>query len=177
MRRTVLLLAIVGAALLLASGVALAAVSIVSGNVINQVRVVREDTPTTTSSTSFVDIPGAATTVSVPAGQRGLILARFSAESVCDGDAVGYCSVRIVVVDASGAIVEMQPAASIDFAFDSTDAENITAPQNSMESYSMDRSLVVPRGNYTVKAQWAVTSSAVTFRLDDWSLTVEKARV
>jgi hypothetical protein len=96
---------------------------------------------------------------------------------VCDGDALGYCSVRIVVVDASGAIVEMQPAASIDFAFDSTDAENITAPQNSMESYSMDRSLVVRQGNYTVKAQWAVTSSAVTFRLDDWSLTVEKARV
>ncbi len=32
-------------------------------------------------------------------------------------------------------------------------------------------------GNYTVTAQLAVTHSDVRFRVDDWSLTVEKARV
>jgi hypothetical protein len=174
------------ATLLLTSGVALAAVSVVRGNAINQVSVARGDEPQTTMSTSFVDIPRAATTVSVPMRQRGLILARFSAESLCTGDGVGFCSVRIVVVNANGGTVEMQPDTTADvqipenpvsdFAFDSTDEENITAPRNSRESYSMDRSLVVGPGNYTVKAQWATSNQLIEFQLDDWSLTVEKAR-
>jgi len=60
------------------------------------------------------------------------------------------------------------------FAFDSTSGgtENILA----QESHSMDRSVIVPRGTYTVKAPWAVTCSDVNFRVDDWSFTVENAK-
>ena len=62
------------------------------------------------------------------------------------------------------------------FAFDSMSGGTETVL--AQESHSMDRSLIVPRGSYTVKAQWVVenTTPATTFRLDDWSFTVEKAK-
>jgi hypothetical protein len=182
-RRTLLLLVAMAATLVLVSGVALAAVTALRGGAINQVSVVSEDTASDyNNSTTFTDIPGAAATVSVPRGEKGLILARYSAETICyivegttnTGD--NKCSVRIMVVNnATGQEVEACPCQGTAFAFDSTSGgtENILA----QESHSMDRSLVVPRGRYTVKAQWAVTHSDVRFRVDDWSLTVEKARV
>lgn len=40
----------------------------------------------------------------------------------------------------------------------------------------MDRSLVIGPGNHTVVVQWAVTQDVATFRLDDWSLTIERAQ-
>ncbi|MFN2468114.1 MAG: hypothetical protein ABR521_08325 [Gaiellaceae bacterium] len=123
-----------------------------------------------TSSTSIGDLPGASTTIEVPAGQTGRILARFSGESACFG-ANGYCTVRIL----AGAN-ELDPAVGNDFVFDSTDGNDETT--NSAESRSIDRSSgVLPAGTYTVKVQWAVTAPAPTFRIDDWSLTVELIRV
>jgi len=41
----------------------------------------------------------------------------------------------------------------------------------------MDRSVIVGPVTYTVKVQWVVTHTDVRFRVNDWSLTVEKARV
>jgi hypothetical protein len=164
MRRSVLLLAVAAVGLLLASGVALAVTSVVGGGAINQVRVARSDEASTTSSATYVDIPAATVQITVPRGQRALLLARFSAESICTGGA--WCSVRIVTVR-DGVEQEMEPASGTDFAFDS--------PDDSWESNSMDRSRLVGRGTYTVKAQAAVVGGS-SFRLDDWSLTVERAR-
>jgi hypothetical protein len=164
MRRTVLLLAVAASALLVASGVAVAVTSIVSGGAIDQVKVARSDESSGTTSSSYVDIPAATTQVTVQRGQRALLLARFSAESICTGGA--WCSVRIVAVK-GGVEQEMEPASGTDFAFDS--------PNDNWESNSMDRSLLVGRGTYTVKAQAAVIGGS-SFRLDDWSLTVERAR-
>jgi hypothetical protein len=64
----------------------------------------------------------------------------------------------------------MAPAAGTDFAFDSPDSVT-----EFWESNSMDRSLLVGRGTYTVKAQVAVIGGG-SFALDDWSLTVERAK-
>jgi hypothetical protein len=78
--------------------------------------------------------------------------------------------------NATGQVIEACPCnQGTNFAFDSTSAgtESIFA----QESHSMDRSVIVPRGSYTVKAQWAVTHADVRFRVDDWSFTVEKARI
>jgi hypothetical protein len=61
------------------------------------------------------------------------------------------------------------------FAFDSTSGGTETVL--GQESHSMDRSVIVGPGTYTVKAQWVVTHTDVRFRVDDWSLTVEMARV
>jgi hypothetical protein len=183
MRRQAVLLFATAATLLMASVAVLAATTVLKGGAINQVRVVRgEDASAYNNSTTFTDIPGVATTVSVPRGEKGLILARYSAETICyivegttnTGD--NKCSVKIMVVNNStGQQMEACPCnQGTQFAFDSTSAgtENIYA----QESHSMDRSLIVGPGKYTVKAQWAVTHSDVRFRVDDWSFTVEKAR-
>jgi hypothetical protein len=127
-----------------------------------------------TGVTSFADFPGATATISVPGPGNGLVMARFSAESACyqpAGNTAGnWCSV-LILVDG----VEMSPRAGLDFAFDSTNEGAETG--NSWESHSMDRLLVVGPGNHTVVVQWAVTGPDVTFRLDDWSLTIERAPV
>jgi hypothetical protein len=193
-RRTTLFLLAASAMLLLASVAILAQAltpPVVKGGAINKVRVVRgELAPNPTSSTTFVDIPGPTgqsdhpgvkTTMTVPRGQRALILARFSAESYCfggpttDPDRDNKCSVRIMIVNnATGEELEACPCnQGTNFAFDSTSGgtENIYA----QESHSMDRSRIVGPGTYTVKAQWAVTRSDVSFRVDDWSFTVERA--
>ena len=57
MRRTILLLAIAASALLVASGVAVAVTSMVSGGAIDQVKVARSDEAFDTSSATYVDIP------------------------------------------------------------------------------------------------------------------------
>jgi hypothetical protein len=150
-----------------------------SGKAITAVKVVRETAAQVTSSTSYVDLPGATTTITVPAGQRALILARFSAESNCvDGAAGDYCTTRVRIGGVSA-----DPASETDFAFDSIDdPSNCTnalfGTQCGWESLSMDRSRgPLGPGTYTVKVQWAVTDAAVNFRLDDWSLTVERVKV
>jgi hypothetical protein len=126
-----------------------------------------ESNATTTSSTAFVNLTS--TTIRVPAGQTARLVARFSAESQCNGGAAGnWCSVRILVDG-----TEMQPQVGLDFAFDSVQSSN-----GFYQSHSMDRtSAVLSPGNHTVTVQRAVTSASTVFRLDDYQLTVEEWRV
>jgi hypothetical protein len=148
-------------------GVALAATS-AGGGAITAVRVKREVNATTTNSTTYVDVPGTTVTMSVPSGQHALLLVRFSAESSCDGGTAGnWCTLR-VLVDGN----EAQPAAGSNYAFDTDPG----ASDDIWEGHSMDRSAVVGAGNHTIKVQWAVTDATTTFRLDDWSLIVERSK-
>jgi hypothetical protein len=150
-----------------------------SGGAITKVKVLRETAAQTTTSTSFVNLPGASTTITVPAGQKALILARFSAESNCSGGTVDdWCSARIMVGGSEGG-----PASGSDFAFDSVDSSETAAcaaDECGWESHSMDRSRgPLGPGTYKVKVQWRVVQfggSAPTFRLDDWSLIVERVK-
>jgi hypothetical protein len=153
------------------AGVAIAQVAGVTkakGGSISKVRIKRGENATATSSTDFVNIPGAKVKIKVARHDEALILARFSAESACYDTANSLCSVRILV-DGQ----EAKPASGINFAFDSTDAGTETS--SSWESHSMDRSLVVGGGRHTVRTQFATTSSTTGFRVDDWSLTVERS--
>ena len=137
-----------------AAGVALAVTETLRGGAINQVKVVTEDAAQQTNSTTFVYIPGAVTTLSVPKGEKGLIPARFSAESACfGGTGANNCSVMIVVVNnATGVQTEACPCNQFaNFEFDSTGEG--TEILESQESHSMDRSLDVGRGTYTVKTR------------------------
>ncbi len=143
-----------------------------SGSIIDQVSFVRGDTLVRTNSVTFVDVPRAVTTVSVPTGQRGVILARFSGSTSCHARTAritGSCAVRILINAA-----EAEPAVGLNFAFDSTTPGQETSV--SMESHSMDRALTVGPGTYTVKAQWATTSPNIEFQRGAWSLTVQKVR-
>jgi len=175
-RRTILLLASVAVALILASGTAFALLTIASGGSIERVQIARETSSTITNNVAFNDVPGAAVSVSVPAGSTRLIMARFSAESACYGGAgAQYCKARIVAVNAAtGAVTELSPKSGSNFAFDSTDS--VTETSASWEGHSMDRSDRLDAGDYRVMVQQAVSDAAVTFWLDDYSLTVERAQ-
>jgi hypothetical protein len=133
-------------------------------NVVGEVKTVVSGTAISTTATSYTDIPGVTTTVTVPAGTQGRILARLSGESLCIGTDGGWCTIRILVN-----ATEAAPAAGGDFAFDSP------ATTTDWESHSMDRSLgPLDPGTYTVKAQWARLAPVTQFVLDDWSFTVER---
>lgn len=149
-----------------------AAPSKVTAGPIAAVHVIRETAAKTTTSTTFANLPGAATNFSVPAGKQLLVLARFSGESSCYGGA-GWCSVRILIGS------EAAPAVGVNFAFDSNDGG--TESSGSWEGHSMDRTQgPLGPGTYNVQVQWRVVKTcsgcaATTFALDDWSLTVEFA--
>jgi hypothetical protein len=137
-----------------------------------QVRVDKrtETAASVTNSTAFVDLPGAAVTVSVPGGQSRLFDASFTAESLCAGPNSGYCSLRIVATNVvTGGSVQLNPASGIDYAFDSDQAG---AAQDLWEGNAMDRSIRLPGGTWRIRVQRAVTNNTISFRLDDWHLAV-----
>jgi hypothetical protein len=179
----------------LASGVssaraaAPAAASFVGGSSIQQVRIARNGDPQTTSSSKFIDLPGAAVNITIPPRSRALVMARFSGESACydlqKGTEQHWCSVKLLInnveMDAkSGAGTDGEPGKH--YAFDSTDAGRETLA--SWEGHSMDRSFVVSNSTdvvrtFKVRAQWAINDVSpadphnVQFWLDETALTVE----
>ena len=108
--------------------------------------------------------------MNVPAGERALLLARFSSESECytSGTSQRWCSVRILVNGTQFA----QPDS--DFAYDS--ANNGVDDDGSWEAHSIDRSIVIGAGDHTLQVQYRTTNGDTTFRLDDWSFTVERVK-
>jgi hypothetical protein len=140
-----------------------------SGGAVSKVTVVTETNSHTTNSVSFSDLPGATVSITVPAGKKQLVEARFTGESGCfpvGGGGAVWCSVQIVAVGTSGT-TQMLPDSGVDAAFDT-----VPDSQDHWEGHSVERSLVLPGGKYTVKVQWQVTDPFATFALDDWSFTV-----
>jgi hypothetical protein len=142
------------------------------GSSINAVRIVTQDAPFTTSSTTFVSIPGGTTSIPVAANSSVVITADFTAETACSGGGTSsnWCAARIGMGGAEGL-----PAAGINFALDSTDAGNETS--SSWEGHSFSRSRRITNTTSStitvvVGVQVAVTNSAVTFWLDDYHLRV-----
>jgi hypothetical protein len=155
-------------ALLLGGTAAQAVLTGAAGSYTDHQRFVNETNAWQTSAAAFVDVPGAVTALNIPAGQRRMIDARFTAESLCSGG--GWCSVRIVVVRPNGGLLELNPQSGTDFAFDSG------AGADNWESHAIERtSSYLPAGNYRVKVQ-AGTVGANTLRLDDWTFAVERIR-
>ncbi len=125
-------------------------------------------------STAWTDVPGAVLTVQVPASHRGLVTTTFNAESACYG-ASGFCSTRTVLVRPDGTLLELDPAAGTDFAFDSTDSGREGAA--SWEAHSADRNTLLPAGSWRLKVQRRVTGAGITFRLDEISFKAEVAQI
>lgn len=139
------------------------------GSTTDQQRFVHETNAWATNAPAFVAVPGAATTVVVPAGTRRMVSARFSAESACTGTA-GWCSVRIVLTRGTS-MVEMNPQSGTDFAFDSA------GPANQWESHAREQtSPFVSAGTYVVRVQAGTVAGATSLRLDEWTLAVERIR-
>lgn len=134
------------------------------------------------ADSTYLNMPGAGPSSGAYAlvvGQGSLISVRFSAESQCSGGGAdaGWCGLRVLVDG-----VEASPGNTADYAFDSTN--NGAEGSASWQGHSMDRHRCV-RNDGTprvvpVQVQWRVFSgdgntTAPTFRLDDWSLTIESS--
>ena len=123
-------------------------------------------------------LPGASIFVEIPEGTKSLILVRFSAESACFGRKAGWCNVVILIGGAEG-----HPQAGESFAFDSVNPDDPDGSDD-YEAHSMER-ISGPRdaGVYNVQVQRRihVTGTGIAgqsaFRLDDWTLTVERIDV
>jgi hypothetical protein len=101
-----------------------------------------------------------------------LINARFTAESRCNGQPGGRCTVRIVAVNiVTGAVVELNPASGLDFSFD---AVTPGAYDDTEEGHAMERSIRLQPGKYRLRVEFGVSiPNVVKSTLDDWHFAVE----
>jgi hypothetical protein len=122
----------------------------------------------TTSSNSFVTLPGATTTVSVPARQKALIVVIFTGSSACFGGAAANgCLIRVTI----GGVQANPTGLTI---FDSVQAGAGT-DVNESHSVIKWRGPLGP-GSYPVKVQWAANTGS-SFNLRGWSMEVQRVRV
>jgi hypothetical protein len=134
-----------------------------------------ESAPFVTNATTFVDVPNMRVDVAIPPNQTRLYDVPYFAESRCDGPQNGICSIQIIATNlANGQVVELNPVAGIDYAFDSDPAGAATADFD--EGHGMERSRRLPGGpngaTWRIRVRAAVTNANTQFRLDEQHLAV-----
>jgi archaellum component FlaG (FlaF/FlaG flagellin family) len=147
--------------------------STVTGKSVTQVKVVRstlaQQFTDDGGATTATDLTGASTTVKVPAGQKALLLIRFSAATACYGGAGGgydSCYVQVLVNGSAVAPGEV-----------SFDNNNTNTESTQLEAHSMEWAKTVGAGTFTVQIKVRTDDSpccVVYFDLNPWTLTVER---
>jgi hypothetical protein len=122
-----------------------------------------------TSSQLFITL--SSLTYTVASGTSRFFDARFTGESLCSGTANNICIVRVVARnDATGAISELNPQSSPDFAFD-----QVSSSGNDLnEAHAMERFIRLGSGSWTFLLQIRVSNTNSTFSIDDWSFVVDE---
>jgi hypothetical protein len=146
-------------------GVAYAFPTAFGGTVANVQRDITETAPWNSPlGAAWWNVPSTAIPVSLP-GDR-IVESAFGAESVCQQ--AGYCSLRVVAINAAGVVTEFSPVVGTDFAYDSPAG----GPK---EQHSMHRVQRLEEGNYTivVQAQIVGAGGAAVFTLDDYTHFVD----
>jgi hypothetical protein len=136
-----------------------------SARTLTRVKLVHSNTGTSTTSPTWVDVPGAATSITVPSCGRStcaVILARFSAQAVC---ANSRCWVRILI---NGK--EADPTGGVIFDVHSN-SEGITK-HIATHGIEQSRAYFTP-GTYPVKVQYRVDTSAGFIEFNFSTLVVE----
>lgn len=134
--------------------------------------------PAEITSVSWTDVPGATTTITVPASTKAVIDARFDATSICVGTPVvlnASCFVRVLIGG-----VEGQPNGVNLSVFDSI--RNVEP--NVFEGFDVGQQAhMIERvrgplgpGTYTVKVQSFVPYSGATLALINWLLVVQRVK-
>jgi hypothetical protein len=171
MRSATTRMTVLVAALALALG-SLAVAALKSGTTITSVKVVTSTiNGQETQSRTYVDLPGAATSITVPSGQKALIVARFTGASQCgslnpDDDG---CFVRVLI---GGQEADPVNAGH----FDTAECCSGSSNGDSWESHAIDRSRgPLGPGTYPVRVQW-LAGAENDFMLWGWHLTVERVK-
>lgn len=151
------------AGLVLSGGAAQAVLTGISGTYVERNTVVTQNVPYTynLASGDWQAVPGMSRMVTIASGTRRALDTHYTAESQCEGGS-GYCSVRIVYIRSGVAgVVELNPVAGTDFAFDSVDTDR-------WESNAIGRiSNSLPAGTYTVRVEARKVGAVTTLRLDE----------
>ena len=167
--RLLLAIAIGLAMLLLAETVVLAA-NTKSGGPVKAVKVATEPGTATISSNAFTDIPGMSVSMTVPSGEKALLLITFSADAYCHDDlgSTALCYVRVLVDGTTQAL----PGQLV---FDSAADGNVAFPD---EANSM-QFVVAPisAGAHTVKVQAYVDEVYSVFVIERRTLSVLRSKV
>jgi hypothetical protein len=120
-----------------------------------------EDAATTTSSTTFVRLPGAAAQFSVPSGETRCVKVTFNAQAACratsGSEVPEVCQVRVLDND-----VEMLPQG----------ARTIkTSPAQAAHAFEWVSR--VGAGRHMIRLQRRATDEATEFRINGWTLDVQ----
>lgn len=172
----VIAIALVAASATIAS--AITASTTTSGTSMTSVKVVRSTIPQTFTddggATTATNLGGARTTVKVPAGQKALLLIRFSADTACYGGTSGgydQCYVQV--------LVNGNAAGPGEVSFDNNNNNTEAVTTSLRDAHAMEWVKSVRAGTYTVQVQVRTDDSpccVVEFDLDHWTLTVERIR-
>ena len=142
-----------------------------SGGTNSKVALARGSAAFATTSDSWTNLTGASVSIRIPAGQRAILLATFSGESLCNGGFVGdECDVRVLFNGSQG-----QPGPAAPNSGAAFDSEGSGDDYREMHSMQRSKGPFGP-GLYTVRVQ-VETCCGTTFTLDDWHLTVQSFRV
>jgi hypothetical protein len=118
----------------------------------------------TTSTTTYVDVPGMQVVVHVPANQKAILLITFSAQANCEDD--GQVAKCFVTGDVDGFAVSPP-----DTVFESDVDGN--GRSDSMQFVSVP----VSAGDHTVKVRFSPNRPTTTFTLGSRTLTVLRSKV
>jgi hypothetical protein len=120
-----------------------------------------ENAASTTSSTTFVNVPGGSATVTVPSGASRCLKVLLTAETACSETSAGdFCYVRVLD---NG--VEMSPQGA---QFQAIDSEKSTA-----RGHAFEWAKRLAAGNHSIVLQRRVGNSATVFTMDDWTFDVQ----
>ena len=175
-QRTSLTLALALALVVGATGTVVAASIAKSAKAVTAVKTLTTNDYLTTESTTYIDVPGMSTSISVPASQQALLIITFAAPTECSrvaGDtAEADCSVRVLV---DGAAVT--PAESV--LRSGRNAGGSNTGRGWMANAMQFVRGPLTAGSHTVKVQWKVFnfSGGSQFILNGASLTILRSKV
>lgn len=167
----VLVALLVGSAYAVGAAFSPAATKVTRANKAAQrIVVVTETDATSMSSATTTTIPGASSYITIPAGQTGILVARFSGQSNCSGSAGYICMIKMQYSSDGSTWSNFSSATGGWKTFDSS------AVGGDWESHAAE--FVSPRlsaGKWWVRAQYAlnIQPGGVTFGLSNWTWVVE----
>jgi hypothetical protein len=148
------------APVMLSSSASAELVTIKCGAPIGSIVKQRFNDPFTTSSATFVDVPGATARIRVPAGDKQCVTVQFFASASCVPTPSGdECFVRVVDVDNPGAF---PPAVTL------------LSNQSTPAAHGFEWTTVLGAGSHTIKIQAATEGNAGT--VIRWRLEVRVDR-
>jgi hypothetical protein len=176
------LLSVTAIALILASVGSHAAIQTFTSGTSFFKRVITNTSVNITSAISFADLPGATTSIFVPANSTVLVSVDFSAEAACYGGGVGnpnWCELMVLVNGVEASPKSSTSSLGDTYSYVSTDngnASTVSWRAHAFSRYACVRNTTNAPLAVSVAIQWKIQqfgAAVSTFWIDDSSMTVQ----